>query len=189
MQTGKLIPLFTDDGYIIDDQTGEIIGTERDQQDLPFQPKTQADMEWLMGKLNEHDAEIAKLEAQRDAINKQIDKMEHYHQNAGKFLHFRYGQALIEYARHNLPKGKKTWHCVFGNVAFRSTRGSVEILNPDGAILWAEKECPQAVKVTKSILKSELKDVALPDDLFKLVPPAETVSIKSATNLLIKKED
>lgn len=178
-QTGSLIPIFTDEGFIIDDQTGEIIGMEREQTE-PFRPTDQQGVEWVLAKMQAHELEIAKLELQRDLINKQIDRMERIHISAGKYLHFRFAEAIIDFAHRNLKPKSKTWSCLWADVKFRATKATVTVLDEPAAILWAESACPEAVAIKKSFLKSKLpNNIDLPKEIFAINQAHESATINT----------
>lgn len=52
---------------------------------------------------------------------------------------------------------KKSRNLPHGRVGFQSTRDTVEVVDQDKALEWAEDSCPDAIKVKRSVLKTPIK--------------------------------
>lgn len=52
---------------------------------------------------------------------------------------------------------KKSRNLPHGKVGFRSTAPTVDVVDEEKAVAWAEGSCPEAVKVTKKVLKTPIK--------------------------------
>ncbi|MFP3947132.1 MAG: host-nuclease inhibitor Gam family protein [Longimicrobiales bacterium] len=60
-------------------------------------------------------------------------------------------------------KRKKSRNLPHGTFGFRATRPTVEVVNEERAVKWAGSAVPEAVKVTRSVLKTPILD-ALTDE-------------------------
>lgn len=163
-----------EDGFRIDAETGEVLDLYDYPANVgaklantlggqPWQPETHDDADWLLEKMSVIDGDILALEARKEALVRHMDA-----QIAGKrrrrdFLVWRFGPALAEFARRTLEstgnKGR-TVHLTHGTVGFRKSRATVQILDMDAAVKWAEANAPDALIVTKKVNKTDIAGVA-----------------------------
>jgi len=181
---------FTQEGYIVNAE-GEILGIA----DLPkpaFEVTDEESAEWVLSKIADAEAEVLKLQAMLSSVAERLQSRMKDQQKRIEWLNARYGADIAEVAKANLPKGKKTWKGVNGQVAFRTTNPRLDIPkeNTEKALGWLKDNgITQAIKVTESILKSEIPDdktALLMEDAelrqiagFELIPAGESVKIET----------
>jgi hypothetical protein len=144
------------DGYIVTPD-GEIVGVKQD----PFADERDA-LEWMLKKRAEANAEIASVEAKFGELIKGLqERMERLvgeQKRRIAYLDYAYGPMMQKYLEANRGK-QKSVALDWGIIGTRKS-SKLEILDQDALIEWAEKECPDAVKYSRSILKSELPEDA-----------------------------
>ncbi len=168
----------TAEGWIVDTETGEIIG-RADVHEL-FRVTDMDSAEWVLARMQETDAQIlaetailqARIEAQQTRIDVQRRRRD--------WLERRFGPELEIFAAQELDgKKTRTLQTGFGKLSFR--RGVEKIVVREGCIItavtWAKMNCPAAIKTTETILVSELKGQKLPDDAFEIIPAADKFTI------------
>lgn len=174
------------DGMAFDAETGEFL---RFVQKPEFHVTDTASAEWLLEKASSLDADILALDARLKALAENLTAMKREKERQRDGLLYRFGKELEHVARENMPKGKKTWTCAYGSVAFRTTQPRLDVRDEDTALAWARSECPDAVKVKESLLKSLIPaeqtaslmcDPTKADALgFTVVPEGESVTVKT----------
>lgn len=144
------------DGIVYDAETGEVLGTVKPK----FEVNDQESAEWVFKKLLDADAELAALAARKKALLENLGAMERNVQQRRDGLLYRFAPELENFARENLPKGKRTWTCPYGSVSFRATSGGIKVLDDALALEVAQTEGMQnAIKVTEAFRVSQLTDV------------------------------
>lgn len=140
------------DGFIIDINTGEILGMKEE-----FVPDTAEKVNWVLEKLLDCKAEKARNDVKRKAILDQLAALDKEIDRKSDFMLWKFGPALEEFAKKELEGQKaKSIKMVYGTLAFRSTGGTNKVVDPIAAVEWAKKHAPQSVKVTESFLVSKL---------------------------------
>lgn len=169
--------IVTKDGYLIDDETGEVVG----HADSPeaFRVTDLASAEWVLEKMQTTDADIAALESRKRAIVANIDAQVKAHQSRRQWLDARFLNDLRQFAAVALSGVKaKTVVTPFGKMSFRKVASRVVVTDTDAALAWAEREMPGAVKVSKSILVSAIpRGMDLPAFAFGLTETEERFSV------------
>lgn len=181
---------FVQEGFIVNAE-GEILGIA----DLPkpaFEVTDEESAEWVLSKIADAEAEVLKLQAMLNSVAERLQSRMKDQQKRIEWLNARYGADIAEVAKANLPKEKKTWKGVNGQVAFRTTNPRLDIPkeNTEKALGWLKDNgITQAIKVTESILKSEIPDdktALLMEDAelrtiagFELIPAGESVKIET----------
>ena len=152
------------DGEYVNMETGEIVGLE-----LPefakeqFSIDSEEKMEWFFKKLFDIDSKEEMYNRKIESIIANYKKILTGIQKSRQNLEARFGAEVIEFAKAAIDGGKsKTWKCAYGSVSFRMSPKSCEILpedesNPNDAVYaYFERNYPEAVKIKKSILKSQI---------------------------------
>lgn len=170
------------DGFVIDTNTGEILG-HQDTSDQ-FCVTDQKSAEWVLGKMQEEDAAVLALETRRQAINEQIDAMIRDHKRRRDWLEYRFGSQLKDFCERAIAGLKaRSLKLIFGTIGFRLNPGSIKVRDEakEWAVDWAEINAPEAVKVTKSLLVTPLKgrEGELPGDVFDVIAPHDAFYIKT----------
>lgn len=190
----------TDEGFIINIETGEIISAEGEPEIDPLAAEIMAkvDLDWALEKLLRVRSNRAGIEARRDAYLKtyieSIDGQLKAQDNKEKYILYRYGHHMRACAERIIGMGKgKSYKSDFGTIQFRTTPGSLAVKDEAAAIEWLYENSsvyPGAVKVTEKVLVSMLKghESELPEDLFETIPPAESCSINIGVGSAIKLE-
>lgn len=173
------------DGFIIDTESGEVLGLATQE----FHVTDEASADWVLKKLTESEAEIIKLNLMLESVAERLASERKAAERKVEWLKARFGAELEQFAKENLPKGKRTWKGTWGEVSFRTSPARLEVTDEETAIKWAERNCPSAVKVSKKFLKSELSTgfmgLASENALFRhesglnYIPETETMTIKT----------
>lgn len=196
--TNKVVVII--DGYVTDADSGEVYGLVEDcnlvgdygdgeyiyrpENNAAFRVDSHAAADWVLAKRMECEAELAKIEMQRAAVNEHFDRMGQPHRDRLKHLSYRFDGELESFARANLPEGKESLVLPHGTVAFRTIPASVSLRDEDRAIQWADKAAPEIVRkhVTKTDVvkawKEHMPGYELPLFL-ETVPARESVTIKT----------
>lgn len=173
--------------YWCDPDTGEVISLIVPKPD--FQVTDADSAEWVLSKIEFAESEMFRLktmlEKQVERLNSQIAQYKRH----ADFMKARFGPELEQFAKANLPKGKKSWLGTHGAIKFRSTNERLDIADSEKALGWlkATEGCQDAIKVTESVLKSaipaptaeklkadpELRAIAG----FELIPAGESMTI------------
>ena len=177
------------DGFWCDPDTGEVISLAIPTPDFHVTDNDSA--EWVLAKIESADSEVARLKALLDNQTKRLMTQIKHQINRGEFMRARFGPELDEFAKANLPKGKKSWLGVHGAIKYRATPEKLDLPkeNTEKAVGFLKKTegCADAIKVTESVLKDsipkpvieklkadpELRAIAG----FELIPAGESMTI------------
>lgn len=176
------------DGYLVDAETGEIVGV------VPPKPGFSVDSaeaaEWVLQKLTDCDVEIASLKAREQAILANLAAMKRTQEQRKASLLFRFEGELVEFAKSNLPHGKKTFTTPYGSVGFKAHGLSVSVdkAQSEKALEWGKEHCPECLKTTAEVQVSKIP-VELKDEIakagiegFTVKLPGESVTIKTGVD-------
>lgn len=175
------------DGNLYDKETGEFLQSVGRKSD--WLPQDASDYEWLGGKLAESDAEVAAIEARRKFYNDNFDAMVRDAKRKKDGLLWKFGRMIEDFAKGNLPKGKKTWTCPTMSVAFKAHGEDVFVEDKKAALAWAQEKAPEAI-VQKPEFQITKMDPATKASLiaqkglggpFKYRPAGETATIKTSS--------
>lgn len=99
----------------------------------PFRINNEERAVWAVDKLNTFDERLARLDAQYQAMRKQIadDKASF----EGRFL-----LDLEDWAKANPPKKGKSIKLLTGTLGFRSVKGGPRVVDKDAVIAWASSD-------------------------------------------------
>lgn len=167
--------------YQIDLETGEsTVLTE-------FHVEDEKSAEWVMEKLLDADCELSAIVKREESILENVRKMRSAIESRKAALLWKFKNELEEFARQNLPKGKKTWACPYGSISFRTSGGKLKVADPERALAWAKEHDVDAIKVTEEFQISRLdeswKAVIIEKGAeergFEVTPEIETATIKT----------
>ena len=173
------------DGHVYDAETGEYVEPAERQ---GFAITDKATAEWFSEKISIFDADIKAIEIRKQSIISNCDTMIADVEKARNGMLWKYGKQLEDYARRNLPRGKKTWTCEYLSVAFRTTKDRVTITDKVLALKWADdNKVESAVKTTREVqiglvsdeVKHQMMSGALQVDGFEVRRGGETVKIET----------
>ena len=177
--------ILTEDGYYVTED-GEIVGIKPAFVEREFDGDYAS---WVLEKINELDSDIAGLNARQASILENIATQKRHAEQRKNYLLFKYSQSLTEFAKENLPKGKKTWTCDYGSVKFTSKPARLKVSDESKAIAQARELEPEAVKVSESFLISKLskgtQDMLMNDEVaaatwgLAIEPDSESVKIET----------
>lgn len=167
------------DGYRVNPETGEVVGHA--EHDEVWRPQTREEVEWVLERMAEADAEILALDARLAALKSNLEAQRKAQERRLAFLNMRFGADLEKYARESLQATgwkTKTLQLDNGRISFRTSRGTNKIVDMDAAVEWAEIYVPDIVK--KSVNVTDI--ITETGDLTQLnfiesTPPSETVTI------------
>lgn len=155
---------------LVDDETGEYAGPA--DSTLPDVLETEEHLVLFMRRLMAAESSVQSKRRELDAIIENCNRMVAQEQRRVEWLKSKYAANALALVKEVLPRKAdgeyrvKTFTCPWGQVALRTTRGKVTVSNPDAAIAWCEANRPEAVKVSKSVLVSNLtdSDIAILED-------------------------
>lgn len=121
------------DGFIIDADTGEVVGLEKGE----FHVTDEASADWVLEKMMDAQANAARVQIKRKALLENLDEQERHYKRTYDFLNYRFGRELAEFARRRLEETKAKTKVVklsFGRLSFRTVRGGLRVADPEKAI-------------------------------------------------------
>lgn len=128
---------------------------------------------WLPPEVTSEEEALAVLRAIADVKSKQVGVQAKYNllvkqqerelkrlQNREAWLLQTYQNQLGRYAEGALPRKAdgslrvKTLTTPWGDIAIRQSKAKVSVRHEETALFWAQNQCPDSIKVTKSVLVS-----------------------------------
>jgi hypothetical protein len=180
-------------GELWDDQTGEYLGPVSNWIEGPVDSLDVA-MQVMRRHLELEAAHAAKT-AELESVLEHVRRLSRESAARLEWFKRRYQEEIAGFALTQLPRDRagnlksKTWRTPYGTVSFRSSAPKIEVQDEEEALRWAERHCPGAVKVKRSILVSQIPEdvktamIEKPEDAefigFGIVGGEETVRIKS----------
>lgn len=178
-------PIVTDDGFVVDLETGEIIGTEISE----FNPLTQQQeyAEYIMRRLQKIDANLAHhlcdlarvTDAEREFVDQELERIAllpemrlfaAQRQNCESMANglikkrnwlFEANRGvLLQVAQANTTAKNRTWTSMFGKVALRKLPSQLEVTDEATAVTLAKK-LKWTTAIKEAINKSEFKRLLL----------------------------
>jgi len=130
--------------------------------------------DWVLQQIARAQDELERITVQYESRKKDLEKRIEWFRK-------RFGFELEQWARKNLPHNRKTVKLAHGNLRFRTVKPQVEIVDQEKALDWAKQNCPDAVVVRESVLKTPLKETIfetgeIPDGV-EVTPAGEKFSI------------
>lgn len=167
--------------WLVDAETGEIIGMSPDSNRYISRVETVHDLEKYMANLMDMEADLAARKLALAAIVENANKLINSMQSRIDWYKMKHNDEVRVVTEGNLPRGSKTYRCVYGTVSFRKKNPRIAIKDDEQAIEWAEANVPEAVAVTKKLLVSKLSLDTIPEDaeFFEVIPGEETMAIKT----------
>lgn len=173
-----------------DPVTGEVLSCWRPLPDRCWAVRTDADAEAVLDRLGREEAAADAVATRRKAMLDRFDRLESIHRNRAAYIRRRFGTQLADLARSRLAGGRKrSYTLANGTIRFRTTRGTVRVVNMEQAVRWAEACRPELVRVKKDVLASEAAKAVEEDlslGLIDMAPgwleisgPGETVAIET----------
>ncbi len=151
------------DGYIIDVNTGEVLGIVG----LPkeeFVIDSQEAADWVFSKMLEAESELAAVlqsphVLHAKAIINNAAAIEKEKRRRIEWLHARFDNELGRWARPNLKGKTKTVKSILGSVSFRLQNGGLRCIDAAKGLIWAKLAGKShTVKTEEKFLVSELTD-------------------------------
>jgi len=161
MDTQSNDELIRENGWVIDPNTGEVIGVYgwlekgvvESEQDLWILQKKMLDVDSLII------GERAQLKRIQEMCEKRIKTLE----SRRSWMELRYGVTATEVARELLPRNKKTYTSPYGEITFRSSKAKVKFTNQEAAVAWARTFAPDAIKTAETVLVSKIESQTITD--------------------------
>jgi hypothetical protein len=134
------------DGWLFDVVTGEIVG--RVEIDERFKVETLEAAEWALELRSRIEGDVAGIDERIRAVTAQLRMLRGERLRRLSWWDWRIAPSLVLFAR-DLIRGKKTRTARFGwgQVSFRSTKGSHAILDMEAAVAYVRSWAPERVKV------------------------------------------
>ncbi len=157
----------------VDTDTGEII-----EQPEAFTVDTPAKLNWWLEKMRQL---RALAHSEWELGNKAMNHSQMLHRAADSFEQ-RYREQAEPVVRAMLPHGRRSILLEGGEAGFRTTPGSINILDALVALDWCKGHLPEAVKTTETLLKTPIAEQAkatgiLPPGV-EQVPPSEKMWVR-----------
>ena len=178
--------VFEIDGVLYNED-GEVVGLKEE-----FQIDSVENAEKVMRWMWEADMAAEDCARRIQILTENLTRIKKGHENRRKGLEYRFGPELQKFAQSQLGK-TKTWRCPYGSVSFRSKSGGLRVGDQSRALEWAGTACPEAVKVERKFLISQVPDgvaqslMSLPSKErekrgFYIEPESEAATIKTGGN-------
>jgi hypothetical protein len=140
-------PLSVVDGFLVNEETGEILGLA--EQDHGWQVDSPDKADWVLSLMAQEEAQLEALEMRKQALLHNLERMAKEHERRLDYLRYRFGGGLQSVARAELEGGKsRTLRLPHGSLAFRKVAGSSAIKDMDAAVAWAAANAPSLVRTT-----------------------------------------
>lgn len=195
------------DGYLVDGETGEVLGIVTPKAEFTVQ--TAEDADWVLAKILQAEAALASIDSRPEiacarAILANAERLKKDESRRLDWLHRRFDAELGDFARRQLDgKKTKTFKTLFGAISLRTKKGGLRVANEESALTMARKLFPHAVRKTEKFMISSLtatdreqitqllkrNDEMLPGhgslevsyaaESFRLEPDAEVVDVKT----------
>lgn len=181
----------TDDGYLYDIDTGEVLGLA----DLPelFEVRDEDSANWVLEKRAAIEAGIVARTALLEAAQRNIQALINAERRKLSYWDFRFSPSLTKWAKTMLTGKSKTLQLAQGKIAFRATKGSSSIINDEAAIAFAQDYLPSAIKrkewvtVTDALKAIEAAKQATGEDIrpdwIVSTGPSESVTISTGIDM------
>lgn len=160
------------DGYVIDPETGEVIGLATPPAFIINNPQG---LDWAMEMMLKEAAAIHEIDntaivVQARAILENAAKMKADRAKRLAWLHVRFDNEIGNYVKPLLEGQKtKTYKTLYGSVSFRSVKGGLRVGDVDKALEWASANCPQAIQT-----KAEFRISNVPDSIKAAITASPT---------------
>jgi len=134
-------------------EDGEAVDTE-----LQSEAPEASMVEWVMERILNLDADLARHDIKAKAVTDNLASQRKEIENRRAGLLYRFGNMLEDFAGRELTgKKTKTLKTPFGKLSFRTKPASLE-WDKENLLPWAKKAAPDAIKVTESVLVSQLSE-------------------------------
>jgi hypothetical protein len=153
-------PVETDDGFLMNPDSGEIVGHSKDSPTTPFRIIDDSSAEFVLRLWHEVEGKITGLQARRDALVSQMDSIIRDESRRLAWLEYRFGPELRQYAKSQLKGKGKTKKFAWGSVSFRENKRSNVIVSEDEALAYVEAFAPQLVKQKRWVGVTEVLEAA-----------------------------
>jgi hypothetical protein len=181
-----LEPTISEDGFVYDPETGEILGHTEFQEPGIDSIRAISLLEMRL----KVEAQLKVIDLQEKTVLANIERMRRRHLNTLQWLESQ-DEALAEFARGQMPKGSKTWTTPYGSVSLRIVKGGLKVADSEQAANTASLFFPHAFKETKTFqiskltnedktkIESALKEGKTEFSGFEITEDRETISVKT----------
>ena len=169
------------DGFIINMETGEIVGMEKPE----FRVTDEASADWVLEKMMDAQTQIARIGIKRTALLENLESQEKVYLRKLDWLMARFSPELEEFAKGQLIDAKtKTLKLTFGKLSIRSVKGGLRVSDQASALETAQSlGWTNAIKYSEAFQISGLTDaqraVAENKPGFEVKPDTETFKIET----------
>lgn len=147
--TNETSMIIEENGFLIDSETGEVVGLAGVKEDFTVTDAASAD--WVLERLMDSETQVARLNIKLKALTENIQTQIKAEERKQKFLKFKFGPALEHFARVALEgKKTKTLPLTFGKLSLRTVKGGLRVADAEKALEWALNKADHAVKVVES---------------------------------------
>lgn len=175
------------DGYIVDADTGEIVGHDEPREAFVVDSVEKA--EWVLEQRSAREAAIAAIDARLKAVTEQLLAQRKAVVRRLAYEDYLYSPSLIQFARSQLSGKSRTVQFGWGKVSFRSSTGTNTIVSMDEAVAWMRRFDPSKVKVRESVNVTDvlkLKDPGMRLGWLKSSGPKETVVVSTGIDVKVE---
>lgn len=148
---------------LFDEETGEYAGSANPGW-LPSVLETEDDLLNYMHLLLDAETRLSAETQKYKSVLENIEKMVKRHKSKVEYMRAMYEKQAGKLAESLLPRDKegklrtKTYRSPWGSISLRETKPSVKVTQSGLAVEFAKMECPNAVKVTESVLVSMIPE-------------------------------
>lgn len=181
------------DGYIIDIESGEILGLAQPE----FHVTDEDSANWVLEKIMDEEVDMVRLETKLKALQENIQSQIQTKQRRAEWLRMKFGPELEQFARKQLEGQKaKTLKMDYGQLSLRTVKGGLRVKDADAALMVAKlRGWDNAIKVKETFQISGLTDEqkeaigtagsVFSDEAqaFEIKPDSETFTVKTGVKL------
>lgn len=143
------------DGWVIDSETGEVVGREDVLPAVVVENDREANV--LLELRCRTEANIAAIDYRLDVLRDNLRRQRKQQENRLAFWDWRYGPAVIAYAKKMLARGKaRTLTFDWGRVKVRRDQGAHKIVDHDEALDFVKQWSPGLVKTREHVGVTEV---------------------------------
>lgn len=148
---------------LFDEETGEYAGSANPGW-LPSVLETEDDVLNYMHLLLDAETRLSAETQKYESVLENVERMVKRHKSKVAYMRTMYEKQAGRVVESLLPRDKegklrtKTYRSPWGSISLRETKPSVKVAQTGLAVQFAKLECPDAVKVTESVLVSMIPE-------------------------------
>lgn len=135
------------DGWIVNAETGEVIGREGIGSGWTIDSVEAAD--WALKLQSEIQADILAIDARIQAVTANLQALRRAKVRRLSYWDFRFASQLVTFARTQLRGRSKTAQFTWGRVSYRTMRGTTSVIDDAAALDYVRTWAPDQIRRTE----------------------------------------